>query len=52
MGIREYLLKPIVYGELSKMLQKLRASIESERGEKEENILKAAVYGEIKSSEM
>lgn len=52
LGVREYLLKPIVYDELSKILQKLRASIESERGEKEKNILKSAVYGEIKSSEM
>lgn len=52
LGVKEYLLKPIVYDDLTKILQNLRAEIESERGEKQKNLLKSAVYEETKSSEM
>lgn len=52
LGVKEYLLKPIVFDDLSKILQKLRTTVERERGEKQKNLLKSAVYEETKSSEM
>lgn len=52
LGVKEYLLKPIVYDDLTKILQNLRTAIENERREKQKNLLKSAVYEETKSSEM
>lgn len=52
LGVKEYLLKPIVYDNLAQILQNLRCTIESERGEKQKNLLKSAVYEEVKNDEM
>lgn len=52
LGVKEYLLKPIVYEELAGILHNLRASIEASREEKQKSLLTSAVYQEAKGSEM